>query len=106
MKKRFTMMLAIVAAALSAPALAGPDGKTLFDYYRCNSCHGDKGQGSATAPATRPIAGMDREALVETINQLIASGKHEDYADPGCGETPSTSQIQAIADYVARLSVK
>lgn len=106
MQKQIAVTWAIVGAALSAPALAGPDGKTLFDYYRCSSCHGDKGQGSTTGAAVRPIAGMDRQALIEAVSQLIASGKHEDYTDPGCGETPSTSQIQAIADYVARLSDK
>lgn len=103
MNKTVAMILVLVGVAWSIPATAGGDGKTLFSYYRCDSCHGENGRGSANHPAAKPIAGMDGSVLVESVNLAIAAGKHEDFADPGCGETPSTSQIRAIGDYVARL---
>lgn len=103
MNKTVAMTLALVGVAWSIPAVADPDGKTLFSYYRCNSCHGENGRGSVNHPAAKPIAGMDGSVVVESINLAIASGKHDDFADPGCGETPSTFQIRAIGDYVARL---
>jgi mono/diheme cytochrome c family protein len=103
MSKKIAMLLALVGVAWSIPVAAVGDGKTLFSYFRCDSCHGENGRGSASHPAAKPIAGMESSVVVESINLAIASGKHEDYADPGCGETPSTSQIRAIGDYVARL---
>lgn len=106
MGKRIAVVLVIGGAVLSASATAGLNGKLLFDHYRCSACHGESGRGSASVPAARPIAGMEKQAVVDAIHQSIASGKHEDYADPGCGEPPSTAQIQAIADYVSRQSVK
>jgi mono/diheme cytochrome c family protein len=103
MLNRFAAILTIAIAAMSGAAVAAGDGKTLFGYYRCNSCHGDNGQGSTAAPDAKAIAGMEGLAVIESIDRLIAAGRHEDYFDAGCGETPSRSQIQAIADYVARL---
>jgi mono/diheme cytochrome c family protein len=103
MKRKVAMILALVGTAWSISAMASGDGKTLFSYYRCDSCHGENGRGSAHDPAAKPIAGMDGQVVVESINLAIAAGKHEDFADAGCGETPSTSQILAIGDYVARL---
>jgi mono/diheme cytochrome c family protein len=103
MSKKIAMLLALAGVAWSVPAVAEGDGKTLYGYFRCDSCHGDNGRGSASDPAAKPIAGMDGQVVVESVNLLIASGKHADFADPGCGETPSISQIRAIGDYVARL---
>jgi len=103
MSKKIAMLLALVGVAWSIPAVAEGDGKTLYGYYRCDSCHGENGRGTSSDPAAKPIAGMDGRVVAESVNLLIASGKHADFADPGCGETPSTSQIRAIGDYVARL---
>ena len=103
MRNEIAAVLAIASVAMSGGAVAGGDGKTLFGYYRCNACHGENGRGSTADPAAKPIAGMESDAVVESVNKLIVAGRHEDYFDAGCGETPSTSQIQAIADYVARL---
>lgn len=103
MRRPLLLVPAILGITLASNVSAGGDGRTLFGYYRCAGCHGDNGKGSITDPQAGNIAGMESHAVIQAVGRLIAEGGHEDYLDNGCGETPSTAQIQAIADYVARL---
>jgi cytochrome c553 len=101
---------AAVAILLSAgPAVAEKDGKTLFEYHGCVTCHGAE----AKDPASKIIpvlAGKPQDELFEKARKIL-TGKgatkesqimHAAFHSPDqCDHPPTDAELTAITTYIA-----
>ncbi len=100
---KFVMTL-IAAALISAPALAAPDGATLFQEKTCWSCHGKDAKKTLT-PAFPKLAGQNA-AYAEQQMKDIKSGARSNgqaAAMKGVMELVNDAEIKALADYLSKL---
>lgn len=121
---KYTTMLAVLTLALILGACGksakpeettGTDlpGKTLFSQYNCAMCHGEGGQGKATAPALRGLQGnWTRDKLITYLQDPTTYAK-DDARLTGMKETYSMAmpsyahlgdeRLGHLADYLLGL---
>lgn len=100
---KFVMTL-IAATIITAPAIAAPDGATLYQEKTCWSCHGKDGKKTLT-PAFPKIAGQNA-AYAEQQMKDIKSGARANgqaAAMKGVMELVNDEEIKALADYLSKL---
>ena len=100
---KFVMTL-IAAAFVAAPAIAAPDGATLFQEKTCWSCHGKDAKKTLT-PAFPKLAGQNA-AYAEQQMKDIKSGVRANgqaAAMKGVMELVNDEEIKALADYLSKL---
>jgi len=100
---KFVMTL-LAAAFVAAPALAAPDGATLFQEKTCWSCHGKDAKKTLT-PAFPKLAGQNA-AYAEAQMKDIKSGARNNgqtAAMKGVMELVNDEEIKALADYLSKL---
>ena len=98
------VMTLLAAAFVAAPALAAPDGATLFQEKTCWSCHGKDAKKTLT-PAFPKLAGQNA-AYAEAQMKDIKSGARNNgqtAAMKGVMELVNDEEIKALADYLSKL---
>jgi len=100
---KFVMTL-IAAAVVAAPAIAAPDGATLYQERTCWSCHGKDGKKTLT-PQFPKIAGQNA-AYAEQQMKDIKSGTRANgqaAAMKGVMELVNDEEIKILADYLSKM---
>ena len=102
--KKLVMIAALAALVIAvAPlAIAGEDGKALYDS-KCAMCHGKDGVAKPMAKGARNLNAADfqKEASADSIGKLISEGKGK---MPAYKEKLSAEQVKAVAEYVKTLA--
>jgi mono/diheme cytochrome c family protein len=96
-RQRWDVVAYVLSLSLDPAGLE--KGKVVYDQ-QCASCHGDKGQGSASAP---DWSRQDRLAVLslQEMETLVANGKGD---MPAYADKLSTEERLAVVDYVRSLS--
>jgi len=103
MKKIVTVIaVATLLVAAASLALAGEDGKALYDS-KCAMCHGKDGVAKPMAKGARNLNAADfqKEATTDSISKVIAEGKGK---MPAYKEKLSADQVKAVSEYVKTLA--
>ena len=98
------VMSLLAAAVIAAPAIAAPDGATLYQEKTCWSCHGKDGKKTLT-PAFPKVAGQNA-AYAEQQMKDIKSGARangQSAAMKGVMELVNDAEIKALADYLSKM---
>jgi cytochrome c553 len=107
--KDFNKALAFVAALAAGPAMAGADGKELFEYHGCINCHG----AGAKAPISKMVpklAGKPQDELFKKAKKILSGeGDTEEskvmhaafYSPAQCDVPPDDAELKAITTYIS-----
>ena len=107
--KHTAFSIAIAALLIAGPAVAGKDGKELFEYHGCINCHGAEAQ----APISKVIpklAGKPQDELFMKAKKIL-SGEGDSkeseimhaafYSPAQCDVPPDDAELTAITTYLA-----
>ena len=107
--KHTAFSIAIAAVLIAGPAVAGKDGKELFEYHGCINCHGAE----AKAPISKVIpklAGKPQDELFMKAKKIL-SGEGDTkeseimhaafYSPAQCDVPPDDAELTAITTYLA-----
>jgi cytochrome c len=100
---KFVMTL-ITAAIVAAPAIAAPDGATLFQEKTCWSCHGKDAKKTLT-PAFPRLAGQNAVYAEQQMKDIKSGARNngQTAAMKGVMELVNDEEIKALADYLSKL---
>ncbi|MGD1984209.1 MAG: c-type cytochrome [Chromatiaceae bacterium] len=107
--KDFNKALAFVAALAAGPAMAGADGKELFEYHGCINCHG-AGAKEPISKMVPKLAGKPQEELFKKAKKILSGeGETEEskvmhaafYSPAQCDVPPDDAELEAITTYIS-----
>jgi cytochrome c553 len=107
--KDFTKTLAFVAALAAGPAMAGADGKELFEYHGCINCHG-AGAKEPISKMVPKLAGKPQDELFKKAKKILSGeGESEEskvmhaafYSPAQCDVPPDDAELMAITTYIS-----
>lgn len=107
--KDFSKALAFVAALAAGPAMAGADGKELFEYHGCINCHG-AGAKEPTSKMVPKLAGKPQDELFKKAKKILSGeGETEEskvmhaafYSPAQCDVPPDDAELKAITTYIS-----
>lgn len=110
--KHLALSTAIAAMLIAGPAVAGKDGKELFEYHGCINCHGAE----AKAPISKVIpklAGKPQDELFQKAKKILSgqgSSKESEimhaafYSPAQCDMPPDDAELAAITTYIASVN--
>ena len=98
------IMTMIAAAFVAAPAIAAPDGATLFQEKTCWSCHGKDAKKTLT-PAFPRLAGQNAAYAEQQMKDIKSGARNngQTAAMKGIMELVNDEEIKALADYLSKL---
>ncbi len=100
---KFVMSLIALAIA-AAPAIAAPDGATLYKDKTCNACHGPKGD-KPLMPNYPKIAGQNAAYTEQQMKDIKSGARNngQTAAMKGVMHLVNDEEIKALAEYLAKL---
>ena len=107
--KDFSKALAFVAALAAGPAMAGADGKELFEYHGCINCHG-AGAKEPISKTVPKLAGKPQDELFKKAKKILSGeGETEEskvmhaafYSPAQCDVPPDDAELKAITTYIS-----
>ena len=98
------VMSLLAAAVIAAPAIAAPDGATLYQEKTCWSCHGKDGKKTLT-PAFPKVAGQNAAYAEQQMKDIKSGARNngQTAAMKGVMHLVSDEEIKAIAEYLSKL---
>lgn len=99
-------IIALLAAAMSAPAFAQTNGATVYKE-KCQMCHGADGSGNTPAgKAMKAISFKSPELTKKTSAELIAATENGKGRMPAYKGKLSDAQIKEVVAYIRTLQKK
>ena len=100
---KFVMSLIALAIA-AAPAIAAPDGATLYKDKTCNACHGPKGD-KPLMPNYPKIAGQNAAYTEQQMKDIKSGARNngQTAAMKGVMHLVNDEEIKALAEYLSKL---
>jgi len=97
-------MSLIALAIAAAPAIAAPDGATLYKDKTCNACHGPKGD-KPLMPNYPKIAGQNAAYTEQQMKDIKSGARNngQTAAMKGVMHLVNDEEIKALAEYLAKL---
>jgi cytochrome c len=97
-------MSLIAAAIVAGPAIAAPDGATLFQEKTCWSCHG-KDAKKTLSPAFPKLAGQNAAYAEQQMKDIKSGARNngQTAAMKGVMELVNDEEMKALADYLSKL---
>jgi cytochrome c len=94
----------LVAALVSLPAFAAPDGEALYKEKTCNACHGPKAD-KPLLPNYPKLAGQNAAYAVQQMQDIKSGARAngQTAAMKGVMHLVNDEEIKAIADYLSKL---
>ncbi len=98
------VMSLLAAAAIAAPAIAAPDGATLYQEKTCWSCHGKDGKKTLT-PAFPKVAGQNAAYAEQQMKDIKSGARNngQTAAMKGVMELVNDEEIKALSVYLSSL---
>ena len=100
---KFVMSL-IAAAIVASPAIAAPDGATLYKDKTCAACHGAKGD-KPLMPNYPKVSGQNAAYIEQQMKDIKSGARNngQTAAMKGVMHLVSDEEIKVLSEYLAKL---
>ena len=100
---KFVMSL-IAAAIVASPAIAAPDGASLYKDKTCAACHGAKGD-KPLMPNYPKVSGQNAAYIEQQMKDIKSGARNngQTAAMKGVMHLVSDEEIKVLSEYLAKL---